>query len=58
MKDDLPVELYERDGVTYYFFSNGNYEVAAWKTDDWTECRISGPVTREELKSAVESMSP
>ena len=55
-KDDTPVELYERDGVTYYFVSNLGYESVNWKTDELTECRVGGFVSREELKAVIDSM--
>lgn len=55
-KDDTPVELYERDGVTYYFVSNLGYEPVNWKTDELTECRVGGFVSREELKAVIDSM--
>ena len=55
-KDDQPVERYEREGRSYYFLSNGRYESVNWKPDALTECRISGPVTREELRALVDSM--
>lgn len=56
VKDDTPVELYEREDTTYYFVTNGKYKSVNWKPDELTECRISGPVTREELQQMVDSM--
>ena len=55
-KDDSEVEVYERRGTTYYFVSNGRYESVNWMQDEQTQCHISGPVTREELKALVDSM--
>ena len=55
-KDDQEVERYEREGTSYYILSNGKYASVNWKPDEWTECRISGPVTREELRALVDSM--
>jgi hypothetical protein len=56
MKDEQEVEVYDFHGTTYYFLSNGRYESVNWMNDELTECRISGPVTREELKAMVNSM--
>ena len=55
-KDTTPVDLYERDGVTYYFVTNLDYESVNWKPDELTECRVSGFVSREELKAVIDSM--
>lgn len=56
-KDDAEVETVELHGVTFYFISNGRYESAVWMVDEKTECHISGPVTRDELKDMISSMS-
>ena len=55
-KDEEEVEVYDFHGTTYYFLSNGCYESVNWMEDELTECSISGPVTREELKAMVNSM--
>ena len=55
-KDEEEVEVYDFHGTTYYFLSNGRYESVNWMEDELTECSISGPVTREELKAMVNSM--
>ena len=55
-KDDQEVERYEREGTSYYILSNGKYASVNWKPDEWTECHISGPITREELRALVDSM--
>lgn len=55
-KDDTPVEVYEREGTTYYFVANLAYESVNWKSDEWTECRISGYVSREALRGMIDSM--
>ena len=55
-KDEEEVEVYDFHGTTYYFLSNGRYESVNWMNDELTECSISGPVTREELKAMVNSM--
>ena len=55
-KDEEEVEILTYSGTTCYFLSNGPYESVTWMEDELTECRISGHVTREELKAMVESM--
>ena len=55
-KDENEVEVYARNGTTYYFLSNLQYESVNWMQDEQTECRISGYVTREELKALIDSM--
>lgn len=55
-KDDTPVEIYEREGVTYYFLSNGEYRSVNWMLDGDTECSIGGRVTQQELRAIVDSM--
>ena len=55
-KDEEEVEVYDFHGTTYYFLSNGRYESVNWMNDELTECRISGPVTRDELKAMIHSM--
>ena len=56
VKDETPVELYEREETTYYFVSNGDYKSVNWKPDELTECRICGYFTQEELRQMVDSM--
>lgn len=55
-KDEEEVEVLDLGGTTHYFLSNGPYESVTWMEDETTECRISGYVSREELKSIVVSM--
>ena len=56
VKDETPVELYEREGTTYYFVTNGDYRSVNWKSDELTECRISGYLRQDELRQMVDSM--
>ena len=56
VKDETPVELYEREGTTYYFVTNGDYRSVNWKSDELTECRISGYLSQDELRQMVDSM--
>lgn len=55
-KDEAETEVLDLLGTTFYFVSNGRYQSVIWMQDEQTECRVSGPVTREELKALVESM--
>lgn len=56
VKDDGPVEEYERGGVTYYIMSNGDHRSVAWKTG-LLEGMISGPITAEEARQIIDSMN-
>ena len=56
VKDETPVELYEREDTTYYFVTNGDYKSVNWKPDELTECRICGYLTQAELRQMVDSM--
>lgn len=58
IKDDEEVETLSLGGTTCYFLSNGRYEGAVWMADEKTEFHISGPVSREELKDMICSISP
>ena len=55
-KDDTPVEVYERDGMLYYFLSNEGFESVTWMLDDMTECSIGGGLSREDLRKIVDSL--
>lgn len=55
-KDESEVEVLDLRGTTFYLVSNGHYQSVSWMQDEQTECRVGGPVTREELKALVESM--
>ena len=55
-KDDAEVEPLSLRGQTFYFLTNGIYEGVVWTPDPLTECHISGPVTRDALKTLVRSM--
>ena len=49
------IELYETDGVKYYFIQNNEQMRAAWVVDSF-ECYISGPLSVEELKQIIDSI--
>ncbi len=48
-------EEYESNGVTYYLFWNNGVPTAMWINDGF-ECKISGPVSMEELKMMIDSI--
>ena len=49
------VEEYEVSGITYYLFSNYEYNRAVWLYESY-ECDISGEVTIDELKKMIDSI--
>lgn len=49
------VEEYEVSGITYYLFSNYEYNRAVWIYESY-ECDISGEVTIDELKKMIDSI--
>ena len=49
------VEEYEVSGITYYLFSNYEYNSAVWLYESY-ECDISGEVTIDELKKMIDSI--
>ncbi|WP_455582701.1 DUF4367 domain-containing protein [Dysosmobacter sp.] len=55
-KDDTPVEIYERDGVSYYFLSNLDFQSVTWMPEETLECSIGGTVSQETLRKIVDSM--
>ena len=54
-KDDNPVELYEKGGITHYLFQNVGHNVATWYRDGY-ECVISGEIAADELKTMIDSI--
>ena len=55
-KDGMPVEEYISGEITFYLFENLGQQVAAWYTDS-CECSISGDISRDEMKTMVDSIS-
>lgn len=55
VKDDKPVEIYERGGNLHYVFTNADSLVAVWMTDGY-ECSICGDLSRDELLGLIDSM--
>lgn len=54
-KDSNPVEVYEKGGVTHYFFENNGHSVVAWYNGSF-ECYIQGDVSMNELKMMIDSI--
>lgn len=54
-KDDSPVELYTSGGRTFFIMSNLDTMTAAW-TDGRTMITIAGSLTKDELKSMIDSI--
>lgn len=54
-KDDTPVILYEKEGITHYIMSNANVRVATWMNGS-CECTIVGKLTVEELERMIDSI--
>lgn len=50
-----PIEIYESDGVEYYFFENLDHLLIVWRTET-CECSISGKITIEEAKMMIDSI--
>ena len=50
------IEVYESSGVKYYLIENNDQLRAAWVVDSF-ECYISGPLSIEELKQMIDSIS-
>lgn len=50
-----PVEIYKRNGISYYLFKNENEAQAVWKTGSY-ECIISGDISIEEAKLMIDSI--
>lgn len=50
------IEAYKSDGIIYYIFEDNNQLRAAWINGSY-ECYISGPLTVEEMKSMIDSIS-
>lgn len=50
-----PIEIYESDGVEYYFFENLDHLLIVWRTES-CECSISGKITIEEAKMMIDSI--
>ena len=49
------VEEYEVSGITYYLFKNNKQTYAVWIVDSF-ECRITGELTIDELKTMINSI--
>lgn len=54
-QSDTALEVYEANGVVYYFIQDNEQLRAAWKVDSF-ECYISGPLSTEEMKTIIDSI--
>lgn len=54
-KNEDFIEVYTKNGVTYYIFRNIDYTQAVWTVDEF-ECVIAGNVTTEEIKAMIDSI--
>lgn len=54
-QSDGLIEEYEVSGVTYYLFKNNKKIYAVWIVDSF-ECRITGELTIDELKTMINSI--
>lgn len=56
-KDDTPVEQYTSKGRTFYILSNIDMVMATWaSTDDLITVSIAGNLTRDDIKTIIDSM--
>ena len=55
-RDSSDMQMSHINGRNYYFFSDVNAEKAVWQNGAF-ECRVSGSVTREEMKQIVSSIN-
>lgn len=54
-KDASNVDLYQKNGITYYIMSNLNSNTAIWRNGPF-ECQIDGTLSREDLKKMIDSI--
>lgn len=54
-KNEDFIEVYTRNGVTYYIFENTNYVQAVWTVEEH-ECVIAGNITEDEVKAMIDSI--
>lgn len=54
-KDASNVDLYQKNGITYYIMSNLNSNTAIWRNGSF-ECQIDGTLSREDLKKMIDSI--
>lgn len=54
-KDHSPVEIFEKDGITYYLMGNINTNTFIWRNGAF-ECQVDGTVSREVLKQMIDSI--
>jgi hypothetical protein len=54
-KDGADVELYSRNGIDHYIFTNLELTVATW-IDGTSDCDIQGGISKDEVKAIINSM--
>lgn len=54
-KDASNVDLYQKNGITYYIMSNLNSNTAIWRNGSF-ECQIDGTLSRKDLKKMIDSI--
>ena len=54
-KNEDFIEVYTKNGVTYYIFQNTDYTQAVWTVGEF-ECVIAGNITTEEIKAMIDSI--
>lgn len=55
-KSDSLLEVYESNGITYYFFADNKLLQAAWVNESY-ECYISGQMNIEDIKRMIDSIA-
>ena len=54
-QSDTLLEIYSKDGIDYYIFSNYDQLRATWIYENF-ECYITGPLTLSEIKEIIDSI--
>ena len=54
-KNEDFIEVYTKNGVSYYIFQNTDYTQAVWTVAEF-ECVIAGDVTTDEIKAMIDSI--
>jgi len=54
-KDDRPVTVYEKGGITHYIMTNLSQYTAAWLNGD-LECSIFGDISKEDIIRMIDSI--
>lgn len=54
-KDSSEIEIYEKDGVSYYIMGNVDTNTVIWRNGSF-ECQIDGTLSRDEIKKIINSI--